>query len=101
MSVITSVTNKTHFLANEGRVPVPDGATWCSLSLLESAQTSFFLAFGVVCVEVGIIKDFKSFVFGSADSKAVMGAFYGSADYKGGYAILGSGRGCAGLRFAL
>ena len=30
-----------------------------------------------------ILKDFKCFVFGSADSEGVTGAFFGSADCKG------------------
>jgi hypothetical protein len=33
--------------------------------------------------DLRIIKDFKSFVFGSADSEGVTGVFFGSADCKG------------------
>jgi hypothetical protein len=33
--------------------------------------------------DLRITKDFKCFVFGSADSEGVMGAFFGSADCKG------------------
>jgi hypothetical protein len=36
-----------------------DGATWYSLSLLESPNTSFLLAFDEVYLEVWILKDFK------------------------------------------
>jgi len=64
-------------------VPVPDGATWCSLSLLASVNTSFLLAFGDKYLEVRILKDFKSNEFGSADSKGVTGVFFGSADSTG------------------
>jgi hypothetical protein len=33
--------------------------------------------------DLRILKDFKCFVFGSADSEGVTGAFFGSADCKG------------------
>ena len=38
-----------------------------------------------------ILKDFKSFVFGSADSKRVTGAFFVSADSKGFSAVAAFG----------
>jgi hypothetical protein len=37
----------------------------------------------LVFSELRILKDFKSFVFGTAHSKGVMGAFFGSAHTKG------------------
>jgi len=40
------------------------------------------LAIGEEYLEVRILKDFKYFRFGSADSKRVTGAFFGSADSK-------------------
>src|SRR6202043_3037947 len=53
---VTSVTNKASFLAHQRRVLVPNGATWCWISLVESVKMSFSLAFGEECLEVQIIK---------------------------------------------
>ena len=50
------------------------------VSLIESAEPSFSLAFGEGYPEVRILKDFKFKHFGSADSKRVTGAFFVSAD---------------------
>jgi hypothetical protein len=42
---------------------------------MESVTTSVSLAFGKVYLELGILKDFKSFVLGSADCKELRGCF--------------------------
>jgi hypothetical protein len=43
--------------------------------------------------ELRILKDFKSFVFGTAHSKGVMGAFFGTAHSKGVSVIKGADEG--------
>jgi hypothetical protein len=62
------------------------------VSLIESAEPSFSLAFGEGYPEVRILKDFKFNGFLNADSKRVTGAFFASADSKRFRAKLQSGR---------